>query len=255
MKVKALLFLGLLAAMSFTTNAQTPTRAEDKYVLSEDLVLNAGETKVVQMDFWSKTGYACIQGDLHVNNDALSFPEFEDYDEDLEETTYSQAKVMGRASRMAIGASTPTEYDAYKNPYPCDFRWILSHMQNQQIPARHPDTYTGSAGYGIFTFQIKCAEDAVSGTYDALINRTVYSTGIAEDQTNGVDGYGANTEFQYQVIGSSVTGVNDVNAAKNVSSVKYYNIAGVESNVPFEGVNVVVTTYEDGTKAATKVIK
>ena len=52
----------------------------------------------------------------------------------------------------------------------------------------------------------------------------------------------------------TVTGVNDINA-KAVAGVKYYNLAGVESNVPFDGVNIVETTYTDGTKAAAKVIK
>ena len=49
-------------------------------------------------------------------------------------------------------------------------------------------------------------------------------------------------------------GVNDINS-KAVAGVKYYNLAGVESNKPFDGVNVMVTTYTDGTKAAAKVIK
>ena len=49
-------------------------------------------------------------------------------------------------------------------------------------------------------------------------------------------------------------GVNDINA-KAVAGVKYYNLAGVESNKPFDGVNIMVTTYTDGTKAAAKVIK
>ena len=49
-------------------------------------------------------------------------------------------------------------------------------------------------------------------------------------------------------------GINDVNA-KAVKSVKYVNLAGMQSNVPFDGVNIVVTTYTDGTKAASKVIK
>ena len=50
------------------------------------------------------------------------------------------------------------------------------------------------------------------------------------------------------------TAVTDVNS-KTVAGVKYVNIAGMESNVPFDGVNIVVTTYTDGTKAAAKVIK
>ncbi len=42
---------------------------------------------------------------------------------------------------------------------------------------------------------------------------------------------------------------------KAVKSVKYVNLLGVESNEPFDGVNVVVTTYQDGTKASQKVVK
>ena len=44
-------------------------------------------------------------------------------------------------------------------------------------------------------------------------------------------------------------------AQKTVSNVKYYNVAGMESNVPFEGVNIKVTTYNDGTVNTSKVIK
>ena len=44
-------------------------------------------------------------------------------------------------------------------------------------------------------------------------------------------------------------------AQKTVNNVKYYNVAGMESNVPFEGVNIMVTTYNDGTTSTSKVIK
>ena len=50
------------------------------------------------------------------------------------------------------------------------------------------------------------------------------------------------------------TAITDVNN-KAVKSVKYVNIAGQVSEVPFDGVNVMVTTYTDGTRAASKVIK
>lgn len=39
------------------------------------------------------------------------------------------------------------------------------------------------------------------------------------------------------------TGVEDVDAEKTVAGVTYYNLLGVSSDSPFEGVNVVVTTY------------
>ena len=51
------------------------------------------------------------------------------------------------------------------------------------------------------------------------------------------------------------TAVNDLNTGKTVKSVKYINVAGIESATPFDGVNIVVTNYTDGTKSAIKVIK
>ncbi len=50
------------------------------------------------------------------------------------------------------------------------------------------------------------------------------------------------------------TAVNDINA-KAVAGIKYVNVAGIESSKPFDGVNIVVTTYTDGTKAVQKVLK
>lgn len=51
------------------------------------------------------------------------------------------------------------------------------------------------------------------------------------------------------------TGVEDVNAEKTVAGVVYCNMLGAVSDRPFEGVNVVVTTYTDGTKSSKKIIK
>ena len=53
---------------------------------------------------------------------------------------------------------------------------------------------------------------------------------------------------------NEVTAVNGI-SAKAVAGVKYYNLAGVESNKPFNGINIAVTTYTDGTTSTTKVIK
>ncbi len=54
----------------------------------------------------------------------------------------------------------------------------------------------------------------------------------------------------------TVTGVADNVAEKTVESVKYYNLAGVESAEPFSGINIVVTRYTDGTtKSEKKVVK
>ncbi len=51
---------------------------------------------------------------------------------------------------------------------------------------------------------------------------------------------------------STVDGVAD---AKQVSSVRYYNLQGQESATPYAGLNVAVTTYTDGTTSARKILK
>lgn len=51
------------------------------------------------------------------------------------------------------------------------------------------------------------------------------------------------------------TAVTDNVAIREVKSVRYYNIAGVQSNEPFKGINIIVTEYTDGTRSAFKAIK
>ena len=51
------------------------------------------------------------------------------------------------------------------------------------------------------------------------------------------------------------TGVTEVGTAKTVKGVHYYNVAGQVSSTPFEGLNIVVTDYTDGTHSATKVLR
>ena len=51
------------------------------------------------------------------------------------------------------------------------------------------------------------------------------------------------------------TSISPVLVQREVQSVCYYNLAGMCSEQPFTGVNVVVTTYTDGSRATTKVVK
>lgn len=51
-----------------------------------------------------------------------------------------------------------------------------------------------------------------------------------------------------------ITEVNDI-TGKQVAGVKYYNLAGIESDQPHQGVNIVVTTYTDGSRTSAKVLR
>lgn len=54
---------------------------------------------------------------------------------------------------------------------------------------------------------------------------------------------------------STVTGASDVQVAKSVAGVTYVNLAGAQSNEPFDGVNIMVVRYTDGTRCVKKIVK
>lgn len=54
--------------------------------------------------------------------------------------------------------------------------------------------------------------------------------------------------------GGTITGIDNLEA-REVAGVKYYNVAGIESDQPFKGVNIVVTRYTDGSVVTKKVIR
>ncbi len=52
-----------------------------------------------------------------------------------------------------------------------------------------------------------------------------------------------------------ITGVTTIGNTKVVKSVSYYNAAGAQSATASKGVNIMVTTYSDGSQEVTKVVK
>ena len=48
------------------------------------------------------------------------------------------------------------------------------------------------------------------------------------------------------------TPVTDVKQAAKVTSVRYFNLQGMSSDTPFQGINIVVTTYDDGSRTSSK---
>lgn len=52
-----------------------------------------------------------------------------------------------------------------------------------------------------------------------------------------------------------VTGVSTVGGDRVAVSRQYVNVAGVRASQPWNGVNIVITTYSDGTTTATKIVK
>ena len=51
------------------------------------------------------------------------------------------------------------------------------------------------------------------------------------------------------------TGITNVDTNKSISKVTYVNMMGIESETPYDGVNIVVTKYNDGSMTTGKMIR
>lgn len=54
---------------------------------------------------------------------------------------------------------------------------------------------------------------------------------------------------------ATVTPIEKVTAERELVRTIYFNLNGIESDRPFQGVNIVVREYSDGTRSASKMIK
>ena len=86
---------------------------------------------------------------------------------------------------------------------------------------------------------------------------SVYFTLVSTD--TGYGGYNNTSnmfcmdKFQVEIDGD--TGIQDATIDRQATGKQYYNLSGQSSSTPFDGVNIVVTTYSDGTTSTVKVIK
>lgn len=80
------------------------------------------------------------------------------------------------------------------------------------------------------------------------------SAGKPNSGENTPDGYTV-YPFDLPTSPSPPTAVVEVSAGKSIESVRYYNIMGAESNVPFQGVNIMVVRFDDGTTSSIKIIR
>lgn len=87
---------------------------------------------------------------------------------------------------------------------------------------------------------------------NAVLGNGYYKLAYIEDDGEIIY-KGENYVAAQNIIGSSA--IAAVEGDRQVSHVRYYNLAGVESNDPFKGVNIKVITYTDGSRAAEKVLK
>lgn len=97
-------------------------------------------------------------------------------------------------------------------------------------------------------------------SFNGLVTKLVPNSSAAKRTQGVVANYYlvypiSNFKWEGSVVDGIVTGINDVNAGRKVMSVKYINVTGNQSSKPFDGINIMVTTYSDGTVGSRKFVK
>ena len=115
-------------------------------------------------------------------------------------------------------------------------------------------------GFFLFTEDLEGVEiDLIDGANFRLDKAGNYTIFVSKkEQQSPAAGAPARAQADenlvIKVVANQANAVNDIKAG-DIVSVKYVNMAGQVSNVPFDGVNVRLTTGADGSVKATKVIR
>lgn len=126
------------------------------------------------------------------------------------------------------------------------------------LPTKNLDTQLEGSFFANFTMLNSQPELADGAGYHflALIRRENVAASIMKGATPRAEGDPMGWmvyPLEWTATGT-VTSVIGPVAGKTVSRVMYYNLMGVASAVPFQGVNIVVTEYSDGSRQARKVV-
>ena len=147
---------------------------------------------------------------------------------------------------------TPKKYEV------ADITWAVWNKDKKAfvLPAKQGQAngynLAGAVGVSSLAYNqgIRNYDDLQDGaTYEF---RTIISTGKGK----GYSESNIPTDYAFTPLTLSSTGiitaVTHVEAGKAVASVRYINMQGMSSDKPFAGMNVVVTTYSDGSRTTTK---
>ena len=197
---------------------------------------------------------------------------FENVTTDFAPNTYCALNFMGESSVKGNNPAYTSSY-YFATPKANEYANVVWAVYNGTDGAFYLPVHQGSANAQEFKAAFKVDYSLNSVATPELVNGDMYSFEalVKEVAVATTDAKSAprNTAYDSTVAPSTkfvvypldlddkkvATGVNDVNSAKEVKGVSYFNMMGVESAQPFEGVNIMVTTYTDGTSSAAKVLR
>ena len=197
---------------------------------------------------------------------------FENVTTDFAPNTYCPINFMGESSVKGTNQAYTSSY-YFATPKANEYANVVWAVYNGTDGAFYLPVHQGSANAQEFKAAFKvdyslnsvATPELVNGdmySFEALVKEVAVATTDAKSaprKTAYDSTVAPSTKFVVYPLnleaGNVSTGVNDVNSAKEVKGVSYFNMMGVESAQPFDGVNIMVTTYTDGTSSAAKVLR
>ena len=189
---------------------------------------------------------------------------FENATNNFAPNTYCPINFMGESSVKGTNSAYTSSY-YFATPKANEYANVVWAVYNDTDGAFYlPSHTTGSINVQEFkaAFNVDYSLNSVDNpkltsgnvySFEALVKEVAVPTTDAKSTSD------ASTKFVVYPLDLDAdkvaTGVNDVNSAKEVKGVSYFNMMGVESAQPFDGVNIMVTTYTDGTSSAAKVLR
>ena len=197
---------------------------------------------------------------------------FENATNDFAPNTYCPINFMGESSVKGNNPAYTSSY-YFATPKANEYANVVWAVYNGTDGAFYLPVHQGSANAQEFKAAFKvdyslnsvATPELVDGdmySFEALVKEMAVATTDAKSaprKTAYDSTVAPSTKFVVYPLDLDdkkvATGVNDVNSAKEVKGVSYFNMMGVESAQPFDGVNIMVTTYTDGTSSAAKVLR
>ena len=142
----------------------------------------------------------------------------------------------------------------FMNPKPQEVAHIAwAYYQGSNVMIIPPQGNSHEFG-GQFTIDLSLNSTQIPPTTGKAYNFDAIIRMVEPTRAEGLGNSNNYKVYPINLTDDVITAVTDV-AGKTVAGVKYYNLAGMESDRPFEGVNIIVTTYTDGSRSSAKVLK
>lgn len=167
----------------------------------------------------------------------------------------------GETRRVSIALDNAMDYNAFQFDLRLPAGLTASNFAVTDRAASHAFDVNTLKNGDIRVLCYSPALTAISGHEGALLTFDVTATAAVNDDIT-VDGIelvttGCQTvKLDAFAIGvNTATSVNETAIGKDIACIEYFNLAGQRITEPTTGVTLVVTTYTDGTRTTTKLIK